>query len=84
MQPGSKVCGERIEVEIQAIAGKGWNIPRSEDVGDSVNQCVCGGLGAWTELSGGDQFGFGIESQPEPDLVTFVAEGSTEFIQLNV
>ena len=45
---------------------------------------MCRCLGAGAEFGGGNQFGAGIECEPEPDFVPLASQGSPQFIELHV
>ena len=49
-----------------------------------IFKSVCRRLGAGSEFGGGNQFGAGIEREPEPDFVTFVPQGGPQYIELHV
>jgi len=49
-----------------------------------MNKCVCDCLGTGAKLSSGDDFRASIEREPEPDGLALVAQGGSQFVELDV
>jgi hypothetical protein len=55
---------QRVEIQIQAIAGEDWDAPRRQSLPQVVNYRVCGILGACPKVKRRNNFGDWINGQP--------------------
>jgi len=83
-EPLAKVGRERIEVQIQPIAGKEWDATRSQELSQGMNDAMGHVLGARTELEHGKNFRTGVDDQPQPQHLRMAAEPGSQFIQLEI
>jgi hypothetical protein len=82
--PLTEMGGDRIEVEVEAVAGEDGETAWSQDERDGVEQGIGHRLGAWTDLEGGDEFSGGVKGHPHPQVVRLVAPGGEQLIELQM
>jgi hypothetical protein len=84
LEPVSKMGGESIEIQIEAITGEDRQAARGQDLSERVDELVCHVLCAGTKLKHGKNLGAGINGQPEPQHLRMAAEPGAQFVQLQV
>ena len=80
-EPLTEMCGQGVEVEVEAVAGKDRQAAWSQDLRQGMNEGICQVLGARAELKRGDEFGGGVKSHPHPYVVRLVPQGRVQLIQ---
>jgi hypothetical protein len=80
----TQMGGDGIEVEVEAVAGENRQTAQSQDERNGVKQSMGHGLGAWTELKRGDEFGGWIKGDPPPQIMRLVTQGGEQLIQLQM
>ena len=75
---------ERIEVQVQAIAGEERNAARSQALSQGIDDAMCHVLGAGTELNHRKNLRARINRQPQPEDLCSAAELCWQFVQLEV
>jgi hypothetical protein len=84
LEPLSKVSGEGIEVQIEAITGEDWEAAGSQDLSQGVDHSMSQVLCTRTELKHRQNLGEGIDGQPEPQHLLGAAEPGAQLVQLEV
>jgi hypothetical protein len=75
---------ERIEVQVQAIAGEERDAARSQALSQGMDDAMCHMLGAGTELKHRKNLRARINRQPQPEDLFSAAEPCSQFVQLEV
>ena len=84
LAPVSKMGGQGVEVEVQAITGEERNASRSQELSQGVKNQVRHVLRAGTELEDGKKLRRGVETQPKPLHLRMAAQPRAQFIQLDM
>src|SRR5258707_1191543 len=84
LKPLSKMGGQGIEVQIQAITGEEREAARSQDLSQGVDDSVRHVLCAGAEMEYWHNLRAGIDGQPEPDHLGGAAQSGAQFVQLQM
>ncbi len=69
LNPAAEVSGERIEIQLQASAGKYGQAIRSQYFYEGVYDRMSHGLSARSDFQYGDNLGAGVDREPNPECV---------------
>jgi hypothetical protein len=78
------MSGQRVEGEIEPIAGEEGHAAQCQAPSQGVDHCMCHVLRTKTELKHGQNLGARIDNQPQPEHLGGAAEPGANFVQLQV
>ena len=84
LEPVSKMGRQRVEVEIEPIAGEEWQTAGSQELPQGVDEQVRRMLGARAQMQHGHNLGLRIDGQPQPEHLSGAAQSGANFVQLQV
>ncbi len=82
--PLSKMSGQGIKVEIQAITREERETARGQDVSQGVDDGMRSVLRSGAQMEHGKKLRTGVDDQPKPEHVVRAAQPGSEFVQLEV
>jgi len=84
LEPVSKLGGESIEIQIEAIADEDRQAAKGQDLWERVDELMCHVLGTGTELKHRQNLGTRIDGQPQPQHLLRAPQPRAQFVQLEV
>jgi hypothetical protein len=82
--PLAEMRGQSVEVVVEAITGEDRDAAEGQSLTEVMDDRICSILGARSQMEGGNQFGDGIDGQPEPQHLHPPAEPGTDLVQLQM
>jgi hypothetical protein len=84
LEPVSKMGGESIEIQIEAITGKEWNAARSQEFSQGMDEAMGHVLCSGTQMQDRKNLRAGVDGEPQPEHVLRAAQPGSQFIQLEM